>query len=195
MHEQYRAHASSIRNLCISARQFSVDCDIDAEFNGIVTVHGYCQSGYFCVTVLKGTLTIVDPDNLQIGQAVEPICSKSYYFNPFQITRSLSEFVTEWWTAPGKFKVIFGRMAVLGDTSGVDYKLKFEYSRVSSPNLWSVAGIKSIEASNAGADHEYELSYNYNGADDMQFRAATKDLNEVISSKNLICNVYFGVAS
>lgn len=191
---QVRAHPYSTRNVCVSGRQFSVDCEADAEGDHIVTVHGYCQTDYFCVTVLRDSLHIVDPDNLQFGQAAEPICQKRLYFRPFQIKKTAVEFMTDWWTAPGKFKVAFGRMAVLGDTAGVSYKLKFEWKHVKS-TLWNVAGIKSIESENSGADHEYELSYNYNGADDYQFRAVTEGLDEVAPSKNLVLNAYFGAAS
>ncbi|EOA90456.1 hypothetical protein ACJQWK_08043 [Exserohilum turcicum] len=189
-----QAHPTAIRNPCVSPRQFSVDCDPDPPGDYVLTVHGYCQTNYFCVTVLKDTLQIIDPDNIQLGQAVEPICQKTVYFKPFQITKSLVDFTTDWWTAPGKFKVAFGRMALLVDTAGVDYKLKFEY-KVTTSVLWSVAGTKSIERENTGADHEYELSYNYDGVDNMQFRAGTTDLNSISGATNLILNVYFGAAS
>ncbi|KAH7563288.1 hypothetical protein BM1_00335 [Bipolaris maydis] len=93
-----------------------------------------------------------------------------------------------------KFKVTFGRMALLGDTSGVRYELKFYWKHVKS-HFYDFAGIKTIEQENTGGDHEYELSYNYNGATDMQFRAVTDDLDDVGPGKDLFLNVYFGAAS
>ncbi|KAF5852372.1 hypothetical protein GGP41_007789 [Bipolaris sorokiniana] len=125
-----RAHPYTIRDVCISARQFSVLCDPNASGDDVVTVHVHCQPDYFCVTVLKNTLQIVDPDNLQPGQGAEPIRQKRLYFRPFQIKTTAVDFVTDWWTAPGKFKVTFGRMAVLGDTAGVPYKHKFEWKYI-----------------------------------------------------------------
>jgi len=190
--QKWRAHPTATRNVCVSPRAFSVDCDRDDTETYVDTIHGYCKPDWFCVTVLRDSLNIVDPDNLHLGQAATPVCTKTYKFNTYRINQSIVEFVSDWWTAPGEFKVFLGRMAVLGDTSGVSYKLKWKMRQLRSIFIDTI-GIKSIENENSGNDHEYELSYNFQHSGRLlQFAAVTYGLDAVASSKKLWLNVYWG---
>ena len=186
-----KAHATSTSNQCVSARSFSVGCDREEPPDIVYTVHGDCNPDYFCVTVLKGTMNIIDPDNRQIGQALEPICTKQFSFKTTRIVEKAIEFLSELFHSPANAKVFFGRMAVLGNTAGVEYRLRWEYTNYGS-TLFSTAGIKLIEPENHGDLHEYELSYNYNNPGGLYWRAGVKDLGSWPKTHDLHLNVWFG---
>ncbi|KAI1675942.1 hypothetical protein L13192_02689 [Pyrenophora tritici-repentis] len=155
-----RAHRTALRNVCVSPRDFSVDSDRDDSDDYVDTVVGHCRAEWFCVTTLKDSMHIVEPDNLQLGQAASPICTKQFEFDTYAISSSLFEFVSDWFAAPrGRFKVFLGRMAVLGDTSGLDYKMIWRGKEGERSIFKDAAGIKSILPANKGSDHEYDLSY------------------------------------
>ncbi|EOA88653.1 uncharacterized protein SETTUDRAFT_38691 [Exserohilum turcica Et28A] len=189
-----RVHAAAYVNVCINPRQFSVICDIDEEHDEAPIVYGNCSPGYFCVTVLKDTLTVVDPANLHIGQAVEPICTQEVKLDIFKITESLLGFVSEWWRAPGKFKVFFGRMALQGQTLGTAYNLRWDWKTINS-KFGTQAGFKRISDTSSATHHEYEMSYDYNYRGDMQFRAAV-DWKEPLGHLGVLTLlVYFAAIS